>query len=153
VLGTDDVVERVLSFSNDSINGTWQISQAPGSILSIKAFDEYSKVYPDAWYLELRDEHGRIDRTIAFPNRNNAPLESILPSGNATVLVRYFDGPERFPAHVVLHLESRPPPPRPEPGIPQTLMNNPIIVIYSASWATLIALVLVILWLHRRRNK
>jgi hypothetical protein len=32
------------------------------------------------------------------------------------------------------------------------IFSNPIIVIYTASWATLIALVLVILWL-RRRNK
>jgi hypothetical protein len=135
------------------VNGTWFVSQAPGSILSIKAFDQYSKIYPDAWYLEMSDDHGRIGRTIAFPNRNNAPLEGTLPSGNATVLLRYFDGPGRFPAHVVLLLESHPPPPRPENSIPQTLMNYPIIVIYSASWATLIAIVLVIVWLHRRRKK
>jgi hypothetical protein len=152
-LGTDEVKDRVLSFPNTTVNGTWHVSQAPGSILIVKAFDQYSKVYPDAWYLELSDDHGRIGRTIAFPNRNNAPLEGTLPSGNATVLLRYFDGPGRFPAHVVLHLESHPPLARPEPSIPQTLMNNPIIVIYSASWATLIAIVLVVVWLHRRRKK
>lgn len=151
-LSRDQVIERVLSFANKSVNGTWKVSLEPGSILSISAFDRYSKTYPDAWYLEVSDENKRLGRTIAFPNRNNAPLESILPSGNATVLVRYFDGPERFPAHVVLHFESHPPPPRQEPSISQSLMNNPIIVIYSASWATLIALIVVIVWLHRRRN-
>jgi hypothetical protein len=151
-LGAGEIAERILSFSNKSQNGTWQISLLPGSILSVKAFDAYSKTYPDAWYLEMSDEHGKISRTIAFPNKNNAPLEGSLPSGNATVLLRYFDGAERFPAHVVLQLESQPPPP-PEPALSQTIMSNPIIVIYSASWATLIAIVLVIVWLHRRRNK
>ena len=152
-LKPDEDSDQMLSFPNSSVNATWRVSMPPGSILSVKAFDQYSKVYPDAWYLELSDPNGRLGRTIAFPNRNNAPLESVLPTGNATVLIRYFDGPERFPAHVVLHLESHPAPPHSAPSIPQTLMNNPIIVIYSASWATLIALVLVIVWLHRRRNQ
>jgi hypothetical protein len=151
-LGAGEIAERVLSFSNKSQNGTWQVSLLSGSILSVKAFDAYSKTYPDAWYLEMSDEHGKISRTIAFPGKNNAPLEGSLPSGNATVLLRYFDGAERFPAHVVLQLESHPPP-QPEPAIPETIMSNPIIVIYSASWATLIAIILVIVWLHRRRSK
>jgi hypothetical protein len=32
-------------------------------------------------------------------------------------------------------------------------MANPIIAIYSASWATLIAVLLVVIWLHRRRSQ
>ena len=52
---------------------------------------------------------GKPARTIAFPNRNNTPAEAMIPSGNATVTVRYFSGGERFPAKVLLRLESLPP--------------------------------------------
>ncbi len=37
--------------------------------------------------------------------------------------------------------------------MPKAILENPIIVIYSASWATLIALIVVIVWAHTRRNK
>jgi hypothetical protein len=110
------------------------------------------KAYPDAWYLEIADEHGRPARTIAFPNRNNAPAEAMLPSGNATVTVRYFSGVEQFPAMVLLRLESLPPMP-PRHAEPKNILENPIIVIYSASWATLVAILLVMIWLHRRKKE
>jgi hypothetical protein len=109
------------------------------------------KAYPDAWYLEIADEQGRPARTIAFPNRNNAPAEAMLPSGNATVTVRYFSGDEQFPAKVLLRLESLPPVP-PSQAEPKNILENPIIVIYSASWATLVAILLVMIWLHRRKK-
>jgi len=109
------------------------------------------KAYPDAWYLEIADEQGKPARTIAFPGRNNAPAEAILPSGNATVMVRYFSGGERFPATAVLQLESHPPVNH-RPAEPVNILENPIIVIYSASWATLVAILLVMIWLHRRKK-
>ncbi|MGB9175317.1 MAG: hypothetical protein WCB46_01090, partial [Methanoregula sp.] len=34
----------------------------------------------------------------------------------------------------------------------KNILENPIIVIYSASWATLVAILLVIIWLHRRKK-
>jgi hypothetical protein len=150
-LGLNDSVSRVLSFSNKTENGTWQVSLQPGSLLRVRAFDLYAKTYPDAWYLEIADEYGKPARTIAFPNTNNAPAEAMLPSGNATVLVRYFNGGERFPAHVALEMESLPPEP-PLQTQAQNILANPIIVIYSASWITLIAILLVMVWVHRRRN-
>lgn len=151
-LAPGERVIRTLAFSEKATNGTWHITQQPGSKLVVKTRDTYSTVNPDAWYVEIADENGRIDRSIAFPNTNNAPVEGVIPSGNAVVSIRYFDGKERFPATVVVEFTSVPPPPAlPEP--PQDILNNPIIVIYSASWATLIALVLVILWLHRRRQE
>jgi hypothetical protein len=107
--------------------------------------------YPDAWYIELSDEKGRITRSIAFPNTNNAPVQGVVPSGNATVRVKYFDGKERFPAQVAIRFESIAPPP--PPIAPQTILNYPIIVIYSASWVTLIAIILVMVWLHRRKKE
>ena len=109
------------------------------------------KAYPDAWYLEIADERGTPARTIAFPNRNNSPTEAMLPSGNATVIVRYFSGSERFPGTVLLRLESLPPPPPRQTEL-KNILENPIIVIYSASWATLVAILLVIIWLHRRKR-
>jgi Concanavalin A-like lectin/glucanases superfamily len=149
--GSGETEARVLSFPDKIVNGTWQVSVQPGSILRVNADDYYAKVYPDAWYLEVADEHGKPARTIAFPGRNNAPAETILPSGNATVTVRYFSGGERFPAKVALRLENLPPPP-PRQDEPKTILENPIIVIYSASWATVVALILVMIWLHRRKK-
>jgi hypothetical protein len=150
-LGANETVFRVLSFADKTVNGTWQVSLQPGSVLSINAYDSYMKASPDAWYLEIADENGRLARTIAFPGRNNAPAEAMLPSGNATVTVRYFSGGERFPARVVLRLE-RFPAVHPRPPEPINILENPIIVIYSASWATLVAILLVIIWLHRRKK-
>ena len=150
-LGMNETAIRVLSFPDKTVNGTWQVSLQPGSLLSVQAYDSYMKAYPDAWYLEIADEQGRPARTIAFPNRNNAPAEAMLPSGNATVTVRYFSGDERFPAKVLLRLESLPPVP-PRQVEPKNILENPIIVIYSASWATLVAILLVMIWLHRRKK-
>jgi|WetSurMetagenome_2_1015567.scaffolds.fasta_scaffold34379_3 hypothetical protein len=151
-LGANETAVRVLSFSDRSINGTWQVSLQPGSLLSVRAFDAYMKTYPDAWYLEIADEYGKPARTIAFPNTNNAPAEAMLPSGNATVSVRYFSGGEQFPAKVVLELKSLPPQSPQQTQPPKSILENPIIVIYSASWATLVAILLVMIWLNRRKK-
>ena len=150
-LGTNETIVRTLSFADKTVNGTWQVSLQPGSLLSVQAYDTYMKAYPDAWYLEIAGEPGTPVRTIAFPNRNNAPAETMVPSGNATVTVRYFSGGERFPASILLQLESMPPVP-PLQAEPKNLLENPIIVIYSASWATLVAILLVMIWLHRRKT-
>lgn len=150
-LGINATEVRVLSFPDKTVNGTWQVSAPPGSRLSVSASDYYPKTYPDEWYLGIASEPGTPVRTISFPNRNNAPAEMVLPSGRGTVTVRYFSGRERFPAKVVLRLESLPPLPPPEPEI-HTLLQNPIIVIYSASWATLVAILLVMIWLRWRKR-
>jgi hypothetical protein len=150
-LGMNDTATRILSFANKTMNGTWQVTMEPGSILSVHAFDFYAKASPDAWYLEIADEEGRPARTIAFPGRNNAPAEAMIPSGNATVTVRYFSGGERFPARVTLRLETLPVQ-HPRPPEPKNILENPIIVIYSASWATVVAIILVMIWLHRRKK-
>ena len=152
-LGQGQPVNHILSFSNKTENGIWKVTLPAGSKLAVSARDLYSRAYPDSWYIEIGDEHGRITRTVAFPNTNNAPAEGVIPSGNATVTIRYFDGRERFPAKVAIQFESIAPPVLPPSYIPQNVFVNPIIIIYSASWATLIALILVVVWLHRRRNE
>ena len=146
-------VTRILSFPDKTGNGTWKVTVPAGSKLTVSAQDLFSNAYPDAWYTEILDEHGRIARTVAFPNTNNAPAEGVIPSGNATVTIRYFDGKERFPASVAVRFDNTLPPAPLPPFIPQNMFVNPIIIIYSASWATLIALVLVVVWLHRRRKE
>jgi hypothetical protein len=150
-ISPDEPDSQILTFSNQTENAVWNVTLPPGSTLVVKARDFYSLSYPDAWYIEMSDERGRITRSIAFPNTNNAPIMGIVPSGNATVRVKYFDGKERFPAKVAIQFESIAPPPTPAPQ--QTILNYPVIVIYSASWATLIAIILVMVWLHRRKNK
>jgi hypothetical protein len=150
LLGQNEVTSRTLSFSNQTENGTWNVALPPGSTLVVRGEDFYSVSYPDAWYIELSDENGRITRSIEFPNTNNAPIKGVVPSGNATVRIKYFDGKERFPAKVAIRFESIAPPPL--PPAPQTILNYPIIVIYTASWATLIAIILVMVWLHRRKQ-
>jgi hypothetical protein len=150
-LGSNEVASRTLSFTNQTENGTWNITLPPGSTLVVKAHDFYSVSYPDAWYIELSDEKERITRSIAFPNTNNAPVKGVVPSGNATVRIRYFDGKERFPATVSVQFESiTPPPPQISPSL---ILNYPSIVIYTASWATLVAIIVVMIWLHRRKVK
>ena len=151
ILGPNESTTRILTFSNQTEIGIWDVALLPGSTLVVKARDFYSISYPDAWYIEMSDEKGRITRSIAFPNTNNAPVKGVVPSGNATVRVKYFDGKEKFPAQVSIQFESIAPPP--PPIAPQTILNYPIIVIYSASWVTLIAIVLVIVWLHRRKKE
>jgi len=150
-LGEGESVIRILSFSNKTENGIWKVSLPAGSKLIVSARDLFAKEYPDAWYIEIGDEHSRITRTIAFPNTNNAPSEGVVPSGNATVTIRYFDGKERFPARVEVQFESITP--QVQPFIPQNVFANPIIIIYSASWATLIALIVVVVWLQRRKKE
>jgi hypothetical protein len=151
LLQPNETATRVLSFADKTVNGTWQVSLQPGTLLSVRAYDIYANAYPDEWYLEIADGSEKPVRTIAFPRRINAPAEAMLPSGNATVTVRYFSGNERFPATVLLRFESLPAvPPRQAPQ--KNILENPIIVIYTASWATLVAILLVIIWLHRRRK-
>jgi hypothetical protein len=142
---------RVLSFADRTVNGTWQVSLRPGSILSVRAFDSYANAYLDEWYVEIDNGQDKPVRSIAFPRRINAPVEAVLPSGNGTLTVRYFSGNERFPATVQLRLESLPPVPPPR-APSKNLLENPIIVVYTASWATLVAILLVIIWLHRRKK-
>ena len=150
-LALNETADRVLSFTDKTVNGTWQVSLQPGSLLSVRAFDFYTNAYPDEWYLEIAEGSEKPVRSIAFPRRINAPAEAMLPSGNATVTVRYFSGKERFPAKVLVRFESLPAvPPREAP--PKSILANSIIVIYTASWATLVAILLVIIWLHRRRK-
>jgi hypothetical protein len=148
-LGPGETATRTLTFTDRALNATWHVILQPGSKLIVNTKDLFPQASPDAWYVELADEKGRVDRSVIFPNTNNAPVEGVIPSGNATVRVRYFDGKERFPASVELQFVAIAPPPAP-PTPPQSILNNPIIVIYSASWATIIALILVIFWLHRR---
>lgn len=151
-LGPGESVTRTLEFDDEGMTGTLEIRMQPDSTLVVNAYDHHSQINPDAWGVEIRDSTGRIDRSIAFPNTNNAPVDGVIASGNATVTISYFDGTGRFPASVDVRLTAIAPPPHPPPP-PAEPFLNPIIVIYSASWATLIALVLVILWLHQRRVK
>jgi len=150
-LSNGQAVTRQLQLNSPTENGIWNVALPAGSRLVVRASDAYASAYPDSWYVELADEKGRITRSVAFPNTNNAPVESVIPSGNATVIVRYFDGPARFPSQVSVQFESVAV--KLPPVIPTSILEYPIIVIYSASWATLIAIIVVIFWLHKRRKQ
>ncbi|MFZ0004783.1 MAG: LamG domain-containing protein [Methanoregula sp.] len=151
-LRSGEIVEKRLMFSNQTEQGIWQVIVPPGSKLSVDATDTYANIYGDEWYVEIGDQNTRLTRIVAFPVTNNAPATGIIESGNATVLVHYFGGPGRFPASVVLTFDCTTPETQ-APSMPKAILENPIIVIYSASWATLIALIVVIVWAHTRRNK
>jgi hypothetical protein len=153
-LGTGDTAEKHLTFSNRSEEGVWHIAVPPGTQLTVRATDAYSAVYPDEWYIELKDQDTRLTRAVAFPATNNAPVTGTITSGNATVLVHYFGGPARFPTGVSLTFTcTEQKTTNPVSSLPKAILEYPIIVIYSASWATLIALAVVIFWVHKRRNK
>lgn len=146
--GGEEVIHRIIATSPDE-NADISVQVPPGSTLDIRVIDKYSVFYPDSWYIEISERGNRLTRSVAFPNTINAPAEAAVQSGNATVRIRYFDGFNRFPASALVILRCvAPPPPPPEP--PRQMVINPIIVIYTASWATLIALILVFYWLHKR---
>ncbi|PKL65853.1 MAG: hypothetical protein CVV32_01265 [Methanomicrobiales archaeon HGW-Methanomicrobiales-3] len=150
-LGPGESVIRTLEFDDAEMTATWDVRMEPNSTLVVNTYDHNQQMNPDAWNVEIRDATGRIDRSIAFPNTSNAPVDGVITSGNATVAISYFDGTGRFPATVSVRFTAIAPPP--PPPLPTEPFLNPIIVIYSASWATLIALILVIFWLHQRRVK
>lgn len=148
--GGEEIVHKVI-VTDSPQQAVWQVQVPPGSTVTVNVKDAYSQVYPDAWYIEIDDGTTRLTRSVAFPNTVNTPSEAVIPSGNATIIIRYFDGVKRFPSSAYVNIRCTTPPPAiQEPLSP--IFSNPIIVIYSASWATLIALVLVFFWL-RRRNR
>jgi hypothetical protein len=151
VLGPEESAMRRVTVPDKTTTGTWQVAVRPGSVLEVQVLDRNQEANPDAWYVEIADGGGRIDRSIAFPNTRNTPVDGIIRDGNATVSIRYFDGRERFPASADVRFTTGPAPVIPEP--PKTILNYPIIVIYSASWATLIALILVFVWLRKRHRE
>ena len=150
-LGPGGSEVREISFAGPADNATWNIALPPGSKLVVKAADHYAKLFPDSWYVEIDDSRGKVDRGVQFPNTNNAPVEGAIHGTNATVLIRYFDGSGRFPATVSVQFDSLTTPPTISPQ--SIISSNPIIVIYTASWATLIALILVMVWLHVRSKR
>ncbi|HNX18407.1 MAG TPA: LamG domain-containing protein [Methanoregula sp.] len=153
-LGIGDTVTKELTFSGRGEEGVWHVFVPAGSQLTVRATDEYARVYPDEWYVELRDMDNRITRAVAFPATNNAPVTGTIPSGNATVLVHYFGGKDRFPSSVSVTFACTAAKLTPVSSLPKVILEYPIIVIYTASWATLIALVVVIVWgIHKRRAK
>ena len=93
-LGPGETAAKWLTFSNQTEQGIWQVTVPPGSQLAVGAMDAYPTTYADEWYVELRDQDTRLTRIVAFPVTNNAPAAGIIESGNATVLVHYFGGPD-----------------------------------------------------------
>ncbi len=153
MLGTGDTATERLTFSNQSEQGTWHVAVPPGSQLTVGAADAYPDVYADEWYVELKDQNTRLTRVVAFPVPYNAPATGTIASGNATVFVHYFGGPGRFPASTIIPFACSAVQENPASSLPKAILEYPIIVFYSASWVTLIALIVVIVWAHMRRTK
>jgi len=99
-IGPNEEELRILSFTNQTENGTWEVMIPPGSSLLVKAHDFYSQSSPDYWYIELSDENGRITRSVAFPNTNNAPVKGLCHQGmqqySSDILTGRSDSPLRF---------------------------------------------------------
>jgi hypothetical protein len=146
----EKVVRKIIS-SGPEDRAVWNVHVPPGSTLRVQVRDAYPKVYPDSWYIEVGENGTRITRSIAFPNTINTPAEAVIPSGNATITMKYFDGVRRFPSSAYVEVSSTAPPPVIQESL-NPIFSNPIIVIYTASWATLIAVIIVIFWLHKRNK-
>lgn len=150
--GKEPVIHRII-FTGPDQSASLNVQAPKGSTLYVGITDAYGKAYPDSWYFEIDETGRRLTRSIAFPGTINTPAEAGISSGNATVTIRYFDGPKRFPASAYILLRSvTPPVPVVTPPL-APIFANPIIVIYTASWATVIALALVFYWLHARNKK
>lgn len=148
----ESATQRII-VSQENETAVFSVKVPKGATLFVGISDAYDPVYSDSWYFELEENGKRLTRSIAFPNLRNTPVNSVIPSGNATVRIRYFDGTYRFPSSAFVNLRVSEPPVRPTPTVAPPIVLNPIIVIYTASWATLIALALVVFWLHRRHKK
>ena len=151
--GTDTLTHRMI-FTSENQTADIRIRLQPGSTLYAGIKDAYGAAYPDYWYFEVADENGtRLTRSVAYPNTINTPAKTVVSSGNATITVRYFDGTYRFPSSAYLTVRAVAPMVPVVKPTPVPIFSNPIIVIYTASWATLIAVVLVFFWLHQRNKK
>ncbi|OPY36254.1 MAG: hypothetical protein A4E35_02077 [Methanoregula sp. PtaU1.Bin051] len=148
LLGGTQATRRIIISGPDQ-SATFNVQVPAGGTLYAGVTDAYALVYPDTWYIEIEENGRRLTRAIAFPNTINTPADAIIASGNATVVIRYFDGTDRFPSSAYVTLRAIPPP-APPVLPPSPIFSNPIIVIYTASWATLIAIIVVIYWLHLR---
>lgn len=148
----ESFTQRIIA-AEENQTAVLNVNVPPGSTLFVGINDAYDPFYPDSWYFEVEENGRRLTRSIAFPNVRNTPSNPVIRSGNATVRIRYFDGTYRFPSSASVNLRVSEPPVRPTPTTAPQIVLNPIIVIYTASWATLIALALVVFWLHRRHNK
>ena len=152
VLTAGETVTRKLTFSDQAEEGTWHVDVPSG--LQPVGRDSQMPI------LQFIPMNGTWNSKTRIPGSRGWSLSlsrkftglGTIVSGNATVLVHYFGGPARFPAPVSVTFTCAMPE-SPVSSLPQAILEYPIIVIYSASWATLIALVVVIIWAHKRRNK
>ncbi len=143
---------RRIIVPDENQTAVFTVKIPPGSTLYAGIDDAYDPAYPDSWYYEIEDRGERVTRSIAFPNVRNSPVKAVISSGDAKVLIRYFDGTYRFPSSAYVTLRVSEPPVQPVVTAAPPIILNPIIVIYTASWATLVALALVVFWLHRRNK-
>ena len=150
--GSEPLTRRLIFTSPDQYDSV-NVRMPPGSTLYVGIRDAYPESYPESWYFEINEDGNRLTRSIAFPNTYNTPAEMVVPSGNATITVKYFDGAKRFPSSAFIVVRAVAPPAPVVQPTPVPIFSNPIIVIYTASWATLIAVILVFFWLHSRRKK
>lgn len=150
--GEQTLVHRII-FTGADQSATLTVQVPKGSTLYAGITDAYGKAYPDSWYFEITEDGRRLTRSIAVPGTINTPADAVISSGNASIMIRYFDGPKRFPASASVTLRTvAPPAPVLNPPL-NPIFANPIIVIYTASWATVISLTLVFYWLHRRKKQ
>lgn len=150
--GSEPLTRRLIFTSPDQYDSV-NVRMPPGSTLYVGIRDAYPESYPDSWYFEVNEDGNRLTRSIAFPNTYNTPAKTVISSGNATITVKYFDGAKRFPSSAYISVRAVAPPAPVVQPTPVPIFSNPIIVIYTASWATLIAVILVFFWLHSRRKK
>ncbi len=73
-LGAREPLSRVLTFFGRGENETLKIATHPGSTLIVKASDHYTKPFPDTWYVEISDEHGRVAQSIISPDTSSTRL-------------------------------------------------------------------------------
>jgi len=151
-LSYGESVTRKIIVNDENQTAGFIVHVPSGSMLYAGVQDEYL-FYPDAWYFDIADNGKPLARSIAFPNVRNTPGRSIISSGNAIVRVRYFNGTYIFPSSAFVTLRVADQQVQLATTTAPPIVINPIIVIYTASWATLIALVLVVFWLHQRNKK
>ena len=82
-----------------------------GSQLTVGATDAYPEIYPDEWYVELKDQDTRLTRVVAFPVRTMRRLPALLhramlPCSSTTSVARPVPG--RCACHLYLRQAGKP---------------------------------------------
>jgi hypothetical protein len=143
---------RPLRFDSPSTQAVWSVRVPAGALLRVTLADPPAS-YQNTWQVDITDGTNRLGQATFGPSQQNVPAEAVIPHGNAEVTIRYLNGSDRFPAHTQVVFTSLEGPAVIPAGTPAPPPINATVVIYSITGVAVIALLIVMVWLHMKRKE